>query len=57
MIRTFILFLALTSFAPSQPKLKVLISVDMEGIAGVVTADQLSPEGFEYQRFRDFMTK
>src|SRR4051812_19466662 len=35
---------------------KVLISVDMEGITGVVTADQLGPIGFEYQRFREFMT-
>ena len=36
--------------------LKVFISVDMEGIAGVVTADQLGPSGFEYERFRRFMT-
>ena len=36
--------------------LKVYISVDMEGVAGVVTGDQLSPAGFEYQRFRKFMT-
>ena len=36
--------------------LKVYISVDMEGIAGVVTADQLIPGGFEYERFRRFMT-
>ena len=35
---------------------KVYISVDMEGIAGVVTGDQLGPQGFEYQRFREFMT-
>ena len=28
----------------------------MEGIAGVVTADQLLPGGFEYERFRRFMT-
>jgi D-amino peptidase len=37
-------------------KLKVYISVDMEGVAGVVTADQLGPGGFEYERFRQFMT-
>lgn len=37
-------------------KLKVYISVDMEGVAGVVTADQLGPGGFEYERFRHFMT-
>ena len=35
---------------------KVYISVDMEGIAGVVTGDQLGPPGFEYERFRGFMT-
>jgi D-amino peptidase len=28
----------------------------MEGVAGVVTADQLGPGGFEYERFRRFMT-
>ena len=40
-----------------QPqRLKVLISVDMEGVAGVVTAEQLGPTGFEYARFREFMT-
>jgi D-amino peptidase len=37
-------------------KLKIYISVDMEGVAGVVTADQLGPAGFEYERFRRFMT-
>jgi D-amino peptidase len=29
----------------------------MEGVAGVVTGDQLGPTGFEYGRFREFMTK
>ena len=43
--------------APQARRLKVLISVDMEGVAGVVTDAQLGPEGFEYARFRDFMTK
>jgi hypothetical protein len=37
-------------------KLKIYISVDMEGVAGAVTADQLGPTGFEYERFRHFMT-
>ena len=41
---------------PAQPAVKVFISADMEGVAGVVTADQLDPEGFEYERFRGFMT-
>jgi len=40
----------------SAGKLKVYISVDMEGVAGTVTADQLLPSGFEYERFRRFMT-
>lgn len=35
---------------------KVFVSVDMEGVAGVVTSDQLGPPGFEYERFRTFMT-
>jgi D-amino peptidase len=44
--------------ASTQPRgLKVHISVDMEGVAGVVTGDQLGPQGFEYGRFREFMTK
>jgi D-amino peptidase len=42
--------------AQTPKKLKVYISVDMEGVAGVVTADQLGPAGFEYERFRHFMT-
>src|SRR5882757_6929052 len=42
--------------APTAKKLKIYISVDMEGVAGVVTADQLGPGGFEYERFRKFMT-
>ena len=43
--------------APSQQKLKVHISVDMEGVGGVVTGEQLGPTGFEYGRFREFMTR
>jgi D-amino peptidase len=47
--------LALPAFAQQRP-LKVLISVDMEGLTGAVTGEQLGPTGFEYQRFREFMT-
>jgi D-amino peptidase len=36
--------------------LKIYISADMEGITGVVTDAQLGTDGFEYQRFRQFMT-
>jgi D-amino peptidase len=42
--------------AHAQQPLKVFISADMEGIAGVVSGEQLGPSGFEYQRFREFMT-
>lgn len=41
---------------PAQKKIKILISVDMEGVAGAVTEQQLGPAGFEYARFREFMT-
>ncbi len=37
--------------------LKLYISADMEGLAGAVTGDQLGPSGFEYGRFREFMTQ
>ena len=53
---------ALAALAPcatplaAQRPIKVFISVDMEGIGGVVTSDQLGPTGFEYARFREFMT-
>ena len=51
------IFLAATVSNAQQPRpLKVYISVDMEGIAGVVSGDQLSPSAFEYERFRGFMT-
>ncbi len=36
---------------------KIYISADMEGLAGAVTGEQLGPTGFEYQRFRRFMTE
>lgn len=36
--------------------MKVYISADMEGVAGVVNQEQLRPQGFEFQQFREFMT-
>ena len=36
--------------------LKIFISADMEGVVGVVSDQQLGPEGFEYERFRTLMT-
>jgi D-amino peptidase len=40
----------------AQDSLKIYISADMEGVTGVVTSAQLGPSGFEYGRFRQFMT-
>jgi D-amino peptidase len=52
------LVIVLSSLAvDAQNRLRVLISVDMEGVAGAVTGDQLGPTGFEYGRFREFMTR
>lgn len=59
-LRLLVFTLVAAQAAPSRaqtPKLKVHISVDMEGVAGVVTGDQLGPAGFEYGRFREFMTR
>jgi D-amino peptidase len=50
---------AILLWAPAsgaQRPLKIYISADMEGITGVVSADQLGPASFEYQRAREWMT-
>lgn len=52
-----LLTLVCAAGAAAQRPVKVFISVDMEGITGVVTSEQLGPDGFEYQRFREFMTQ
>ncbi|MBW8861446.1 MAG: M55 family metallopeptidase [Acidobacteria bacterium] len=46
---------ALLAQAHPRPR-KIFISVDMEGISGVVQPAQLGPDGFEYQRAREWMT-
>lgn len=60
-IKTGLIFLALlligtTTVRAQGKKMKIYISADMEGVVGVVSADQLIPSGFEYQRFREIMT-
>jgi D-amino peptidase len=45
-----------TANAQNQ-RMKIYISADMEGVVGVVTGEQLGPTGFEYARFREFMTQ
>ena len=37
--------------------MKLLIAVDMEGISGVVSWDQVTPDSTEWQRFRRIMTE
>lgn len=51
-----VLSLGLATPTAAQRPLKVYISADMEGLAGAVTPEQLGPSGFEYGRFREFMT-
>ena len=51
-----LLLVPLTLAAQASRPRKIFISVDMEGISGVVQPAQLGPEGFEYQRAREWMT-
>ncbi len=48
--------LLFSGWIPAEDGLKIYISADMEGVTGVVTSAQLGPSGFEYTRFRQFMT-
>ena len=53
----FLFLISTVSIAQEErTSLKIYISADMEGVAGVVTEAQLGPGGFEYERFREFMT-
>ena len=52
----FLLAFATSVYSQTRP-LKIYISADMEGVVGVVTNEQLGPQGFEYARFREFMTQ
>ena len=57
--RTFtfsLLLILLPSSALAQGDLKVFISVDMEGIAGVVTSEECSSSGPDYGYFRRIMS-
>ena len=49
--------LLLTGPADAREGKKIFLSVDMEGIAGVVSGEQLGPQGFEYASFRELMTQ
>ena len=54
-----VLALALAGARPALPKdgARLFLSVDMEGIGGVVSGEQLGVQGFEYARFRELMTE
>ncbi len=56
-LRTLALLLGLSSPAWAQPQrgLKVFISVDMEGLAGVVAGSEVSATGPDYAHFRAIM--
>src|SRR2546421_3719634 len=51
-----LLLVPLAASAQAPRPRKIFISVDMEGITGVVEPAQLGPDGFEYQRAREWMT-
>lgn len=53
----FVLMLSLTLFGHAQKSLKVFISVDMEGICGVVHWEDVSRSGKDYDLFRRLMTE
>ena len=58
--RSICLVLLLMTFVSAKAQnrpMKIYISADMEGVVGVVTNEQLGPQGFEYARFREFMTQ
>jgi D-amino peptidase len=54
---TLVALLTLSTAVPAQQSrgLKVFISVDMEGLAGVVSASDVSPTGPDYAHFRAIM--
>ena len=51
-----VLTLSFAVAGAQDEELRLFFSVDMEGVVGVVTADQLGPDGFEYQKAREWMT-
>jgi D-amino peptidase len=56
-IHALLILLVALAALPASAQVKVYISADMEGVVGAVTSEQLGPQGFEYQRFREFMTE
>jgi D-amino peptidase len=50
-------FLSPAATLCQEQGLKLYISVDMEGVVGVVSGDHLGPGGFEYQQAREWTTR
>jgi D-amino peptidase len=57
MIMLFALGCFASSSMPAPAKLKVFISVDMEGIGGLASGEETSPAGRDYGLFRQLMTE
>lgn len=63
-LRRFRLLVAAIAFAATasgafaaQPGYRIFISIDMEGISGAVTSNQISATGIDYQQSRRIMTE
>lgn len=56
-LRAALAWLLLPASSTAGDGKKIFVSVDMEGIAGAVTGEQLGPQGFEYTGFRELMTQ
>jgi len=57
MLIVILLVISSLAFSKSSNGLKVFISVDMEGITGVVNWEEVSRDGKDYDYFRRIMTK
>jgi D-amino peptidase len=56
MTAVLVLILTMAFSPPPAKKLKIFISVDMEGVAGVVSGRECSSSGPDYDYFRELMT-
>jgi D-amino peptidase len=57
LFKAVVILIAFLFAAEGRTEMKIYISVDIEGVTGVVTGDHLGPAGFEYQRAREWMTQ
>src|SRR5262245_30364379 len=52
-----LLFGVVVIIEAQEKKMRIYISADREGVVGVVTGEQLGPQGLEDRRCREFMTQ